>query len=217
MSKQICSLRKMVLFLYILEKKTWQGIVCQRNKKIGIVNFAMLTYPFPALSSSTLTPILLTQGLDVSPWLCFRVFANQQTEFNFQQSKQAFVIVFAFNFSMAPCPLNHAGRGITGNARGAKTSCCDLARTMSHVITIIYKDHSTLTGGAAAYQFNLLECLSKYLHATQSCWEFSLQLQPPPYEIFSRWNVSSGAEWWVFSLIWLAVMILSWAAHVLPD
>lgn len=157
------------------------------QQKNGTVNFVIFTHPFLGLSSSTLTPILLTQGLDVSPWLYFHIFANQQTEFDFQQSKQAFVIVFVFNFSMAPCPLNHAGRGITSKARGAKTSSCDLARIMSHVITIIYKDHSTLTGIVAAHQFDLQECLSKYLHATQSCWEFSLQLEPPSYEIFSRW------------------------------
>lgn len=57
-------------------------------------------------------------------------------------------------FPVAPCPLSHASRGITGNARDAKTSCCDLGRIMSHIITIIYKDHSSLTGVVTAHQLD---------------------------------------------------------------
>lgn len=55
---------------------------------------------------------------------------------------------------MAPCPLNHASKDITGNAIGAMTSCCGLAGIMSHVITIIYKDHSVLAGVVAAHQLD---------------------------------------------------------------
>lgn len=85
---------------------------------------------------------------------CFRVFANQQNEFHFQLSEQTLCVCVCFQFSMAPCPLNHASKGITGNAIGAETSCCGPAGIMSRVITIIYKDHSMLAGVVAAHQLD---------------------------------------------------------------
>ncbi|EAW79890.1 hCG2040343, partial [Homo sapiens] len=62
-------------------------------------------------------------------------------------------------FPVASCPLNHSSRGTTGKAGKTKASSCDLARIMSHIITIIYKDHSRLTGAGAAHQ---LDCAGMF-------------------------------------------------------
>lgn len=162
-----------------------------------------------------------TNSPDSGAWcqsrIVFWCFCKSTIEFNFKQSKQTSVIVFASDFLWHPAHFNMQGGELLAKQEGPRQAtvtqqeACHMSLPSFIRITpvsLVVLLHTSWT---------VLECLSKYLHASWSCWEFPLQLEPLSYEIFSTWNASSGAECWVFSLIWLAVMILSWTVNVLLD